>query len=46
MWDVSPRKVLVVASADCDAALLYAADEARRRSHVEWIGGGMELKLA
>ena len=31
MWDVSPRKVLVVASADCDAALLYAADEARRR---------------
>lgn len=32
MWDVSPRAVLVgVASTDGDAALLYAADEARRR---------------
>jgi nucleotide-binding universal stress UspA family protein len=32
MWDMSPRKVLVaVESAECDAALAYAAAEARRR---------------
>jgi nucleotide-binding universal stress UspA family protein len=32
MWDMSPRKVLVaVESAECDAALAYAAGEARRR---------------
>lgn len=32
MWDMTPRKVLVaVDGTDCDAALEYAAEEARRR---------------
>ena len=32
MWDMTPRKILVaVESADCDAALEFAAAEARRR---------------
>ena len=32
MWETFPREVLVaVESAECDAVLLYAADEARRR---------------
>jgi len=45
-WPNDPYSYFVLAEAEAELGDVAAAEAARARSHVEWIGGAMDLKLA